>query len=84
MSDIRATVREFILTNCLPGELPENLHDDMPLRTSGILDSMTTLKLVAEIERVGGFEVEAYEVSDENFRSVDDIVRFVEQRTSAG
>jgi len=83
MSDIRAIVRDFILTQCLPGESPENLQDDTPLRTSGILDSLRTLQLVSEIEKAEGFEIEAYEVDDENFRSVDDIVAFVEQRRAA-
>ena len=80
MSDIRTVVRDFILTHCLPGESPENLTDDTALRTGGILDSMTTLKLVSEIEKAEGFEIEAHEVDDENFRSVDDIVAFVERR----
>lgn len=83
MSELRAFVRDFILTQCLPGELPENLQDDAPLRASGILDSMTTLKLVNVIEKECGFEVQAHEVSDENFSSVDAIVAFIEQRGGA-
>lgn len=83
MNEIRAVVRDFILSNCLPGESPENLTDDAALRTSGILDSMTTLKLVSEIEKTEGIEIEAHEVDDENFRSVDDIVAFVERRRAA-
>jgi acyl carrier protein len=83
MSDIRAVVRDFILAQCLPGESPENLRDDMALRTTGILDSMSTLKLVSVIEETQGFEIEAHEVDDENFRSVDDIVTFVERRRDA-
>jgi acyl carrier protein len=83
MSDIRAVVRAFILTHCLPGEAPENLKDDAALRTDGILDSMSTLKLVSAVEEAEGFEIEAHEVDDENFRSVDDIVRFVERRRAA-
>ncbi|MFT3775356.1 MAG: acyl carrier protein [Minicystis sp.] len=80
MSDIRAVVRDFILTQCLPGEAPENLQDDTALRTSGVLDSMTTLKLVSAIEAAAGIEVEAHDVSDDNFESVEKIVAFVEQR----
>lgn len=80
MSDIRSLVRDFILTECVPGEDPDNLKDDAPLRESGILDSMSTLKLVSAIEKDVGFQIEAHEVSDENFHSVDSIVAFVEEK----
>jgi len=83
MSDPRAFVRDFILTQCVPGESPENLGDDTPLRSSGVLDSMTTLKLVKEIEAAFRFEIEAHEVNDENFSSVDSIVAFIEGRGGA-
>lgn len=83
MTDIRATVRDFILTECLPGEAPENLTDDMELRQSGILDSMKTLKLVSTIENATGLTLEAHEIDDQNFASVDAIVDFVDARQAA-
>jgi acyl carrier protein len=82
MSELRGFVRNFILAECLQGESPENLLDDTPLKSSGILDSMTTLKLVNAIEKEVGFEIEAHEVTDENFTSVDTIVSFVEERAA--
>jgi len=82
MSELRGFVRNFILTERLPGESPENLLDDTPLKSSNILDSMTTLKLVNAIEKEVGFEIEAHEVTDENFASVDTIVVFVEERAA--
>lgn len=84
MSEIRGFVRSFILAECLPGEAPENLLDDTGLKTGGILDSMTTLKLVKALEDELKIEIEAHEVSDENFASVDSIVEFVESRGAAG
>jgi acyl carrier protein len=83
MNDIRAVVREFILTQCLPGESPENLRDDTPLQGTGILDSMKTLKLVSVIEETEGVSVEAHEVDEDNFQSVDNIVAFVEGKRAA-
>ncbi|MEP7122739.1 MAG: acyl carrier protein [Byssovorax sp.] len=82
MSELRGFVRNFILEECLAGEAPENLLDDTPLKSSGILDSMTTLKLVNAIEKEVGFEIEAHEVTDENFTSVDTIVGFIEERAA--
>jgi acyl carrier protein len=82
MSELRGFVRNFILAECVPGESPDNLHDDMPLKASGILDSMTTLKLVTALEKEVGFEIDAHEVTDENFTSVDTIVSFLEARAA--
>jgi acyl carrier protein len=82
MSELRGFVRNFILVECLSGEAPENLLDDTPLKSSGILDSMTTLKLVNAIEKEVGFEIEAHEVTEENFTSVDSIVSFIEERAA--
>ncbi|APR82092.1 Hypothetical protein A7982_07441 [Minicystis rosea] len=84
MNDIRSVVRHFILTQCLAGASPDDLRDHMSLRTSGILDSMTTLKLVGAIETAAGIELEADDLSDENFDSVARIVSFVERRRAGG
>ena len=46
MDNVEETIRNYILTEFLPGESAANLKDDTPLRTSGILDSMATLNLV--------------------------------------
>ncbi len=44
MTDVKETLRQYILTTYLPGESAANLRDDTPLRTSGILDSLATLE----------------------------------------
>ena len=80
MPDIADTIREFILTRYLPGESPANLRDDVPLRTSGILDSLATLALVSFVEEQYGIEVEAHETGVENFDRIADIVAFVERK----
>ena len=81
---MRETIRQFVLSEFLPGESPANLHDDTPLRTSGILDSMATLKLVSFVEEQFGIEVEAHEAGVDNFDRVDDIVAFVERKQGTG
>lgn len=75
--DIKEELRQYILTEFLPGEKPSNLKNDTPLRTSGILDSMATLRLVSFIEEHYGIEVEAYEADVENFDRIDTIASFV-------
>jgi acyl carrier protein len=80
MSDIADTIRNFVLTKYLPGESPENLRNDMPLRTSGVLDSLATLALITFIEKEYGIEVEAHETDVDNFDRIDDIVAFIERK----
>jgi acyl carrier protein len=76
-------LRQFILAEFLPGESPANLKDDTPLRSSGILDSMATLRLVSFVEQEFGIEVEAHEAGVENFDRVEDIAAFVGRKLAA-
>ena len=76
-SDVRDKVRAFILEEILPGESPENLHDDMPLRTSGLIDSMGTIRMTAYLEQTFGISSAAHETGVENFETVDSICAFV-------
>lgn len=84
MNEIADTIREFILVKYLPGESPANLRNDMPLRTSGVLDSLATLALIDFIEKRYGIEVKAHETDVDNFDRIDDIVAFVERKRAAG
>jgi acyl carrier protein len=73
-------IRQFILTEFLPREKPENLRNDTPLRTSGVIDSVATLRLVTFVEEQFGIRVEAHEASVENFDSVDSIAAFIQSK----
>jgi len=77
MDNIKEDIRQYILAEFLPGEKASNLGDDTPLRTSGILDSIATLRLVSFVEDRYGIEVEAHEASVENFDSIDNIAAFI-------
>jgi acyl carrier protein len=83
MSQVADTIREFILTKYLPGESPENLRNDTPLRTSGVLDSLATLALISFIEQEYGIEIEAHETDVDNFDRIQDIVSFIERKRAA-
>ena len=80
MDNIKEEIRQYILSEFLPGENPSNLHDDTPLRTSGILDSVSTLRLVGFVEDHYGIEVQAYEAGVENFESIDRIVSLIRRK----
>jgi acyl carrier protein len=80
--EVKNAVKEFIMTEFLPGENPAELTEATPLITGGILDSIATLKLVAFIEERFGISLEAHEVNREHLNTVEDIARLVISRKS--
>ena len=83
MTDVKETIRQFILTTYLPGESAANLRDDTPLRTSGILDSLATLGLVSFVEKEFGIELEAHETGIDTFDRIEDIAALVARKKSS-
>lgn len=83
MQDVRDTIRRFILAAHLPGESPDTLRDDTPLQTSGILDSLATVGLVAFIEKEFGVVLDVYDTSVEHFDSVQDITAVVMRKRAS-
>lgn len=81
MENTREVVKAFILENFLPGEDARNLSDDTELKESGILDSLSTLKLVTFLEERFKIELEASDLDNANLSSVASIARLVEQKT---
>ena len=80
MKDIKNTVKDYILKEFLPGENPDQLTDSTPLVTGGILDSLSSLKLMDFLEEQFCIETEAHEVSEEHLDSLADIANFVESK----
>jgi acyl carrier protein len=80
VTQIADTIRNFILTQYLPGESPANLRNDTPLRSSGILDSLATIGLISFLEKEYHIEVEAHETDVDNFDRIQDIAAFVERK----
>jgi acyl carrier protein len=80
MRDVKETLRQYILTTYLPGESAANLRDDTPLRSSGILDSLATLSLVAFVEREFGVELEAHDTGLDNFDRIEDISALIARK----
>ena len=64
--DIKQAVKQFILDEFLPGEDPNELTDDTPLITGGVLDSIATLKLVLFLEERFGVTLQPHEVDPEH------------------
>ena len=77
MSDVHDQLKQFILENFLPGENPRNLTTETELKESGILDSMSTLKLVSFLEERFGVEFDAGDLDAGNLASIGAIERLV-------
>jgi acyl carrier protein len=83
MEDIEKVVHGYILNEFLPGEDPAELTDRTPLITGGILDSITTLKLVVFLEEHFGITVEAHEAGVEHLDSIGQIARLIAEKKQA-
>jgi acyl carrier protein len=83
MASIRDAVRAFILEHFLPGEDPRNLTDKTELKESGILDSLSTLKLVSFLEDQYAVEFEANDLEAGNLATIEAIERLVNSKRTA-
>jgi acyl carrier protein len=77
---IRSTVREYVLSQFLPGEDPSFLTDSTPLITGGILDSIGSVKLVSYLEDQFGVSFDAHEVSIDHLDTIDLVVATLEEK----
>lgn len=82
-SNVKATIKEYILREFLPGERPEALDDATPLVTGGVLDSIATVKLIAFLEERFGVQIEPHEMNADYLNSLPDIANLVEARLPA-
>lgn len=80
--EIKKAVHAYILDQFLPGEDPNELQDQTPLITGGILDSITTLRLVDFLEQSFNIVVAAHEAGRDNLDSIERIADFVSRKTT--
>jgi acyl carrier protein len=80
VSDIKARIHDFVMTTYLPGEPADSLRTSTPLQTSGILDSMAVLTLVAFLEREFSVELDVFDTSADRFDRIDDIATLVARK----
>ena len=71
MSEIQSTVKSYVLEEFLPGESPDAMDNSTPLISSGILDSLSTIKLVSFLEEQFNVQFDAHEISRENLDTLD-------------
>ena len=77
---------EMVLLSFINDEVaigPDPVELDTDLLLTGLVDSLGVVRIVHEIEEVFGIEVPPEAVTIDNFRSVADMVRWVEARRTA-
>ncbi len=79
---IAETVKAYILGEFLPGEKPDALKESTPLISGGILDSISTIKLVSYLEEKYSIEFEAHEMNAEHLDTISKIVELVDAKVA--
>jgi acyl carrier protein len=81
MSDdqIRNEIRTYLKENLLQDEAV-TIDDQTPLISGGIIDSISTLKMVDFLEKKFHIEFQPHEVDRDNLDSVELISRFVQSK----
>lgn len=82
--DTMNIVKSYILEEFLPGEDPNELQPTTPLMTAGILDSISTLKLVSFLETRFQIALEAHEADADRLNSLAQIAALVDSKRNGG
>lgn len=80
--ELRSAIHEYIVENFLFGR--DEIGNDTPLVSSGILDSTGVLELVLFLEEGLGLSVSDDEVLPEHFDSVDALAHFAARKAALG
>jgi acyl carrier protein len=81
--DVRGQVRAYIEENFLYLRPDLELKDGDELMALGLLDSLGFVELVEEVQSRFGLEIQDVDITEENFGSIDAIVRYVESKGAA-
>ena len=73
-------IREFLATNFFLGDDPGALQGSSSLIEAGVIDSTGVLELVGFLEETYSIRIGDEDLLPENLDSIDNIVRFVEQK----
>jgi acyl carrier protein len=79
-SGIEHIVKDYVLREFLPGEDPAQLTNTTPLITTGILDSLATLKIVAFLETEFAISLSAHETSAEYLDTIENIAALIRRK----
>ena len=78
--DVRNKIRQFIESELLSDQKGAHLSVSEPLITTGIIDSLSIMKLIAYLEKTFSVRIEDEEIIAENFETIDVISSVIEKK----
>jgi acyl carrier protein len=73
-------IRDFVAREFLAGQDPKSIPGDVALISSGIIDSVGTLRLVLFIEQSFGIQVEPQDIAAGKLDSIDSMAALVQAK----
>lgn len=80
--EIEQALTTFILEEFLPDEDAEDLTTDIELVSTGILDSISVINVVAHLEKFYSIKIEAHEASVDNMNTIESMASLVSSKLS--
>jgi acyl carrier protein len=80
-SSVEDSIRTFILSEFLAGEDPSHLADSTPLITTGVVDSIATLRLVDFLEKTFAIAIAAHETDPEHLDTIERMAHLVRAKS---
>lgn len=79
MTDIKTTLKQFIIDNFLFGD-DDGLADDTSFLEEGIIDSTGMLELITFLEETFSIQLDDEELVPENLDSINNLINFLSQK----
>lgn len=78
--DLETAIERFIVDEIMLADSQTRIDPTESLISSGVLDSLALLRLIAFLEEQMGVTVEDSEVIPENFETINDIKAFIDRK----
>jgi acyl carrier protein len=80
--NIQTRIERFILDELLSGSARQTIDPEESLVTTGILDSLSMLRLITFLEEEFGMTIGDGDVGTENFETLRKMAAFIERKTA--
>jgi acyl carrier protein len=78
--DVETAIERFVIDEIMLGDSNTKIDPNESLISSGVLDSLALLRLIAFLEEQMGVTVDDSEVIPENFETINEIKSFIEKK----